>query len=121
MIERDRDNISDVNHELDVINEKISHIQEITSTIENLAASGLEAFNQHLTSQDQNKRLEIEFRDKKNKRALILLGVIVSAVLVLVLTAMLHEQFQLVSTILNSSLALGAGAGLAKFISSGHD
>ncbi len=116
-------NLVDVNHEIEVLSEKVQSIERIASTIESLAESGVEAFTKYMESKTKNKEKELnlklhqhekelELQDKAHKRMAIVLVIVLASIVGLLLAAMLTNRDELVAIILNSSLAIGAGAGL---------
>lgn len=113
----------EVNNELNRINDRVANIEQIATTIENLAEKGFEAFVKHMDHKEetQQKELEldnakhqreIELEDTLHKRSVVIIGVTVMGIIGLVLTAMLIGEKELVKTILTSSFAVAAGFGI---------
>ncbi len=122
-IETTKKDVVEINYELERINDKVQNIERIAGTIESLADSGLKSWEKYLQQKDERekreaelKRLvhekEIEAEDKKHKRAVTILGGSILIVFILLLTAMLIAQYDLVKVILSSTLAVAGGAGI---------
>ena len=119
----DNKDLIEVSNEIERINDRVANIERIASTIEDLAEKGVEAFCKHLEYKEeaQEKELalesakhqrEIDLENKIHKRSVLITSITVLCVVLLVFTAMVLGQTELVKTILTSSFAVGAGFGL---------
>ncbi|MGD8113201.1 hypothetical protein [Vibrio sp. TRT 17S01] len=128
----DKQELVEVNNEIERINSRMDNIERIASTVEDLAGKGVEAFCKHLEHKEetQQKELEIEslkhkreleLEDTMHKRAVFIVAATVLCVVGLVFTAMILGQTDLVKTILTSSFAVGAGFGLKAAITKGKN
>lgn len=113
----------EVNNEIERINNRVANIERIAATVEDLAGKGVEAFCQHLEHKEEIQRKELEQENAKHerevelentmhKRSIQIVGTVVLCIVLLIFTAMILGQNDLVKTILTSSLAIGAGVGL---------
>lgn len=112
-----------VNSEIERINDRVANIERIATTVEDLAEKGVEAFCQHIAHKEESQQRELELESEKHKReielenamhkrAIQIIGVSALCIVILVFTAMTMGQNELVTTILTSSFAIGAGFGL---------
>lgn len=119
----DNQELVEVNHEIERINTRVANIERIASTVEELAEKGVEAFVKHLEHKEETQQKELELESVKHqrevdlenvmhKRSVIIICATVFCVVVLVFTAMILDQKELVKIILTSSLAVGAGFGI---------
>ncbi len=92
---------------------RMRNIEQIAQTIESIADNGFASANQYFKNKAEQEKLDLELEDKQHKRSIIILACLISAVFVLLMTAMLLKQFDLVKIILGSTLAAGGGAGIA--------
>ncbi|TGV17176.1 hypothetical protein E5N72_18275 [Pseudoalteromonas sp. MEBiC 03607] len=119
----EKQELIEVNNEIERINDRVANIERIASTIEDLAEKGVEAFVKHMDHKEETQQKELELDNAKHqrevdleniihKRSVIIVGATVLGVFALVFTAMLLSEKELVKTILTSSLAVGAGFGI---------
>lgn len=110
--------------QIERLDNRLKQIERIAGTVESIAENGFAAATKYLESkaeterkqaeaQDAQHQREIELQDRLHKRSVVVLSLIVFVVFVLVITAMIMAQFELVKIILGSSLALAGGAGMA--------
>ena len=120
---KDSKDIVEINYEIERINEKVQSIERIASTVESLADSGLKSWDKYLQQKDEREKREailkrqlhekeIESDDKKHKRSTLILGSLIFTVFILLISALVVEQYNLVQIILNSTLAVAGGAGI---------
>lgn len=128
----DKKNIVEISHEIDRINEKVQSIERIASTVESLADSGLKSWDKYLQQKDEREKREailkrqlhekeIESEDKKHKRSTFILGSLIAVVFILLLSALIVKQYDLVQIILNSTLAVAGGAGITSMFKKGKN
>ncbi|WP_036186589.1 hypothetical protein [Marinobacterium lacunae] len=119
----EKQELMEVNSEIERINHRVANIERVAATIEEIADKGVDAFCKHLKHKEETQKKtlelesakhqrEIELENTVHKRSIFIIGATVLGVVVLVLTAMLLGQIELVKTILTSSFAVGAGFGL---------
>ena len=124
-----KDNI-EINHELERINDRVKNIEQIATTIESLADHGLKSWEKYLDQKNEREKREadvqvklhekeIEVEDRKHKRSIIVLFICIFIVFILLLTAMIIGQYDLVKVILGSSLAVAGGAGITSMLKRG--
>lgn len=112
-----------VNSEIDKINDRVEKIERIARTVEDVVEKGVEAFVKHLEHKEETQQKELDLEQVKHqreldlenavhKRSVFIISGTVFCVVVLVFTAMLLGEHELVKTILTSSLAVGAGFGI---------
>lgn len=122
--ESPQNEIVEINYEIDRINDRVKSIERVAKTVEALAESGLKSWDKYLQQKNEReireaelkKKLhekEIESEDKKHKRSTIVLSGSMLIVFVLLMTAMVIGQYELVKVILSSTLAVAGGAGIA--------
>jgi cation transport ATPase len=102
----------DLPNHIEQLNVRMKHIEQIAQTVEIIAEKGFDTAEKYFDNKAEQEKLDSELGDKQHKRSVfVLLGVIL-LVFVLVMTAMLLKQFDLVKIILASTLAVGGGAGI---------
>ncbi|NOR44460.1 MAG: hypothetical protein GQ534_02650 [Candidatus Delongbacteria bacterium] len=119
----DKKNNDSIKYELGQLSGKVQNIERVTKTIETLAEHGFESWNNYLKQKNEREKREseltrhvhekeVETEDKKHKRSVVILGGTIAVFFILIITAMILEQYDLVKIIINSSLAIAAGAGV---------
>ncbi|MFS1504162.1 hypothetical protein BCU13_012215 [Vibrio lentus] len=119
----EKQELIEVNNQIEHINQRVANVERIASTVEHLAEKGTDAFIKHLEHKEelQEKELElesvkhkreIELENDMHKRSIIIIASTVFSIVLLVFTAMVLGQTELVKIILTSSFAVGAGFGL---------
>jgi len=97
---------------IEQLNVRMKHIEQIAQTVEMIAEKGFTAAEKYFDNKAEQEQLDSELSDKQHKRSVFVLFGVVLLVFVLVMTAMLLKQFDLVKIILASTLAVGGGAGI---------
>ncbi|ODB82374.1 hypothetical protein A3194_19150 [Candidatus Thiodiazotropha endoloripes] len=131
-LNKESKDIVEINYEIERINEKVQSIERIASTVESLADSGLKSWDKYLQQKDEREKREsivkqqihekeIESEDKKHKRSIYLLSGLLAVVFILLITALIVEQYDLVKVILNSTLAVAGGAGITAMFKKGKN
>lgn len=99
--------------ELISFDQRLQNIEKITSTIDNVTGKALESWAHYLEQKNESHKREIETQNTQHKRASYILLTSIVLVFILLMSAMLKGQYDLVKIILGSSLALAAGAGIS--------
>ena len=110
--------------QIERLDNRLRQIEKIAETVESITEKGLEAATKYIESKaerdsqdaetaDAQHKREIELQDKKHKRAVVVLSGITTLVFILVITAMILRQYDLVKIILGSGLAVAGGAGIS--------
>lgn len=110
--------------QIERLDSRLKQIEKIAETVESITGKGLIAATKYFEKKAEQDRIEaeaadaqhlreIELQDKLHKRSVSMLSLIILVVFVLVITAMVMGQFELVKIILGSSLAVAGGAGMA--------
>ena len=131
-IHKESKDITEINYELERINEKVQSIERIASTVESLADSGLKSWDKYLQQKDEREKREavlkrqihekeIQSDDDKHKRSTYILGGLIAVVFILLISALIVEQYALVQVILNSTLAVAGGAGITTMFKKGKN
>ena len=97
---------------LEQLNMRMKHIEQIAQTVEMVAEKGFETAEKYFYNKAEQEKLSSELGDKQHKRSVYVLLAVIFLVFVLVMTAMIFKQFDLVKIILASTLAVGGGAGI---------
>jgi cation transport ATPase len=103
----------DLPHNIEQLNVRMKHIEQIAQTVEMIAEKGFETAESYFSDKAEQEKLESTLDDKQHKRSVIVLFGVVFLIFILVMTAMLMKQFDLVKIILGSAFAIGSGAGIA--------
>lgn len=98
---------------IEQLNARMKHIEQIAKTVEMVAQNGFSVAEKYIDNKAAQDKLDIELEDKQHKRMIWVLAGVLGIVFILIMTAMLLKQFDLVKIILGSTLAVGGGAGIA--------
>lgn len=102
---------NDLPANIEQLNVRMKHIEQIAQTVEMVAEKGFSTAETYFANKSEQERLELELTDKQHKRSIFILSGVIVLVFIMIMTAMLLKQFELVKIILASSLAVGGGAG----------
>jgi len=97
---------------IEQLNARMKHIEQIAKTVEMVAENGFSVADKYFDNKAKQEQLDLELEDKQHKRMILVLSGLLCMVFVLIMTAMLLKQFELVKIILGSTLAVGGGAGI---------
>lgn len=64
----EKQELVEVNNEIERINNRVANIERIASTIEGLAEKGVEAFCKHLEHKEETQQKELEVENIKHQR-----------------------------------------------------
>ena len=103
---------------IEQLNVRMKHIEQIAQTVEMVAEKGFDTAEKYFDNKSNQEKLDSELNDKQHKRSIFALLMVIALVFILVITAMLLKQFDLVKIILASTLAVGGGAGITNLFKS---
>lgn len=98
---------------IEQLNARMKNIEQVAQTVEAIAEKGFASIDTYFKNKAEQEKLDLELEDKQHKRAIIVLSTVIAVVFVLLMTAMVLKQYDLVKIILGSTLAVGGGAGIA--------
>ncbi|WDD99821.1 hypothetical protein [Thalassomonas actiniarum] len=102
----------DLPKSIEQLNVRMKHIETIAETVEMIAEKGFTTAEKYFDNKAEQEKLDAELNDEQHKRSVFVLFGVIFLVFVLVMTAMILKQFDLVKIILGSTLAVGGGAGI---------
>ena len=102
--------------EVEQIDKRVTNVEKITETVGALLSAAITSANDYLKKKNEIEERQLELEHIQHKRGVYLLAFAIGVLFVLIMTAMLLAHAELVSSLVTSSLALAAGAGLMSFI-----
>lgn len=103
----------DLPNSIEQLNVRMKHIESIAETVEMIAEKGFTTAEKYFDNKADQEKLDAELNDAQHKRSVFVLFAVIFLVFVLIMTAMILKEFDLVKIILGSTLAVGSGAGIA--------
>jgi amino acid permease len=102
-----------VRESVGVIEQRVTNVEKVTDTLQSLIMQGLESFGDYIEKRDQADKRQVEMEDRQHRRGVWLLVFLVSIIFILLFTSLMLKQNELFKYIVQSSIAVGAGTGIA--------
>jgi len=101
---------------VEVIEKRVTNVETLTNTLQNLVMKGLESFGDYITKRDEADKRQGEYEDKQHRRGVWLIVYLVAVVFVLAFTALLMKEENTFKEIIQGAIAIGAGTGIASLL-----
>lgn len=88
-------------------------LDKVTESINYLTTEVLSTWIKYIDQQSASKRLEADIEEKQHKRSVSVLVYVLTLFFILLIAALIKEQYELIKLLLTSGLAVSAGAGLS--------
>lgn len=105
-----------VKESVGVIEQRVTNVEKVTDTLQNLVMQGLQSFGDYIAKKDEADKRQVELEDRQHRRGVWLLVFLVSIVFILLFTSLMLKQDELFKYIVQSSIAVGAGTGIAALL-----
>jgi len=98
--------------EIASLEHRLKNVEKISSTIESVVEKGVESWSHYLEKKNEEKKHEINILNEQHKRGSKILLTSIVFIFILLIIAMLKDQYELVKVILGLGLSVAAGSGL---------
>lgn len=98
------------------IDRRLEQIEKMVDVAQEVAGQAIKSWENNQKRKANNQQKELLIKNDQHKRITWILTSILTAIFILCLISMFMKQYDLTKLILNSSLAIAAGAGLSTFV-----
>lgn len=109
------DNVVEVSESQPVVEMqgRSANIDKLAETLTILTKEGISAWNNHIEKKSESEKIAAANEESQHKRSVMVLVYVLTLFFVLLIAALVKEQYELIKLLLTSGLAVSAGAGLS--------